>query len=145
MAKMAREAGFQQGTVIQPMGSRVSSQRSMAGAKKTVGPISVRREAYDPKEWSLSPGSGAGRQTGSGKVHGSRRAEPEGPEAALLRRLCEQGANKKIPGTWSWSRKGKRNWFAPHRTNCLKPEVQAASRKPSRVLLRVAGMDASSR
>ena len=101
MAKLAKEAGFQQATVIQTDGKPGVFATLDAGAKKTVGLYFMYDvKQFDPKEWTSPPLDAAlVDKPGLGKVVVGRGAvNQKGPESAFLAALhAIKGANKKMP------------------------------------------------
>src|SRR5438445_3741600 len=99
MAKLAKEAGFQQATVIKTDGKPGVFATLDAGAKKTVGLYFMYDvKQFDPAEWTSPPPEGrVADKAGAGKVMvGGGAANQKGPEAAFLQPLhAIAGAGKK--------------------------------------------------
>src|SRR6476619_3133583 len=98
MAKLAKDAGFQQATVIQTDGKPGVFATLDAGAKKTVGLYFMYDvKQFDPKEWTSPPlEARIVDKQGFGKVIVGRGAvNQKGPEAAFLAALhAINGAGK---------------------------------------------------
>jgi len=134
MAKLAKEAGFQQATVMNTDGKPGVFATLDAGAKKTVGLYFMYDvKQFDPKEWSSPPLEAAlVDKPGVGKVIMGRGAvNQKGPEAAFLAALhAIKGANKKMPVNLVMVAEGEEEIGSPHIGQiALKPEVQAALKK----------------
>ena len=101
MAKLARDAGFQQATVINTDGKPGVFATLEAGAPKTVGLYFMYDvKQFDPAEWSSPPTEARiVDKPPLGKVIIGRGAvNQKGPEAALLAALhAIRGAGKKMP------------------------------------------------
>src|SRR5467141_3352905 len=101
MAKLARDAGFQQATVIKTDGKPGVFATLDAGAPKTVGLYFMYDvKQFDPKEWSSPPTEAAiVDRPGLGKVMIGRGAvNQKGPEAAFLAALhAIRGAGRQMP------------------------------------------------
>lgn len=134
MAKLAKDAGFQQVTVIQTEGKPGVFATLDAGAKKTVGLYFMYDvKQFDPKEWSSPPLDAAlVDKPDLGKVIMGRGAvNQKGPEAAFLAALhAIKGASKKMPVNLVMVAEGEEEIGSPHIGQiALKPEVQAALKK----------------
>src|SRR5438309_6617551 len=134
MAKLAKEAGFQQATVIKTDGKPGVFATLDAGAKKTVGLYFMYDvKQFDPKEWTSPPLDAAlVDKPNLGKVIIGRGAvNQKGPEAAYLAALhAIKGANKKMPVNLVMVAEGEEEIGSPHIAQiALKPEVQAALSK----------------
>src|SRR5437868_14064234 len=134
MAKLAKDAGFQQATVIQTDGKPGVSATLDAGAKKTVGLYFMYDvKQFDPKEWTSPPLDAAlVDKPGLGKaVVGGGAVNQKGPEAAFLAALhAIKGANKKMPVNLVMVAEGEEEIGSPHIGQIVhKPEVQAALKK----------------
>ena len=134
MAKLAKEAGFQQATVIQTDGKPGVFATLDAGAKKTVGLYFMYDvKQFDPKEWTSPPLDAAlVDKPNLGKVIIGRGAvNQKGPEAAFLAALhAIKGANKKMPVNLVMVAEGEEEIGSPHIGQiALKPEVKAALEK----------------
>src|SRR5881397_3474835 len=131
MAKLAREAGFQQATVIQTDGKPGVFATLDAGATKTVGLYFMYDvKQFDPKEWTSPPLDAAiVDKPGIGKsVVGRGAVNQKGPEAAFLAALhAIKGANKKMPVNLVMVAEGEEEIGSPHIAQiALKPEVKTA-------------------
>jgi acetylornithine deacetylase/succinyl-diaminopimelate desuccinylase-like protein len=134
MAKLAKEAGFQQATVIQTEGKPGVFATLDAGAKKTVGLYFMYDvKQFDPKEWTSPPLDAAlVDKPNIGKVMIGRGAvNQKGPEAAFLAALhAIKGANKNLPVNLVMVAEGEEEIGSPHIGQiALKPEVKAALEK----------------
>jgi acetylornithine deacetylase/succinyl-diaminopimelate desuccinylase-like protein len=134
MAKLAKDAGFQQATVITTDGKPGVFATLDAGAKKTVGLYFMYDvKQFDPKEWTSPPLDAAlVDKPNLGKVIIGRGAvNQKGPEAAFLAALhAIKGANKKMPVNLVMVAEGEEEIGSPHIGQIvLKPEVQAALSK----------------
>src|SRR3954465_12603859 len=134
MAKLAKDAGFQQATVIKTDGKPGVFATLDAGAKKTVGLYFMYDvKQFDPKEWTSPPLDAAlVDKPNLGKVIIGRGAvNQKGPEAAFLAALhAIKGANKKMPVNLVMVAEGEEEIGSPHIAQiALKPEVQAALSK----------------
>ena len=132
MAKLARDAGFQNATVINTDGKPGVFATLDAGAPKTVGLYFMYDvKQFDPSEWSSPPTEASNRgQTATWKSDDrSRRGEPEGTGsgvpcgAASHSRRGKENAGK--PGVGGRRRRGDR--FAAH------PATRQATRSARRV------------
>src|SRR2546423_9385358 len=131
MAKLAKEAGFQQATVIQTDGKPGVFATLDAGAAKTVGLYFMYDvKQFDPKEWTSPPLDDAlVDKPNIGKaVVGRGAVNQKGPEAAFLAALhAIKGANKKMPVNLVMVAEGEEEIGSPHIGQIvLKPEVKAA-------------------
>jgi acetylornithine deacetylase/succinyl-diaminopimelate desuccinylase-like protein len=134
MAKLAKEAGFQQATVIKTDGKPGVFATLDAGAKKTVGLYFMYDvKQFDPKEWTSPPLEAAlVDKPGVGKaIVGRGAVNQKGPEAAFLAALhAIKGANKKLPVNLVMVAEGEEEIGSPHIAQiALKPEVKAALEK----------------
>jgi acetylornithine deacetylase/succinyl-diaminopimelate desuccinylase-like protein len=134
MAKLARDAGFQQATVINTDGKPGVFATLDAGAAKTVGLYFMYDvKQFDPAEWSSPPIEAAlVDRPGLGKVVMGRGAvNQKGPEAAFLAALhAIKGAGKKMPVNLVMVAEGEEEIGSPHIPQIVrKPEVQAALAK----------------
>lgn len=134
MAKLARDAGFQQVKVIPTDGKPGVFATLDAGAKKTVGLYFMYDvKQYDPGEWTLAPPL-EGRlvdKPGLGKVIVGRGAvNQKGPEAAFLAALhAIRNAGKKPPVNLVLVAEGEEEIGSPHIGQLAhRPEVEAALR-----------------
>src|SRR3954452_20385241 len=134
MAKLAKEAGFQQATVVQTEGKPGVFAMLDAGAPKTVGLYFMYDvKQFDPKEWTSPPLDAAlVDKPGLGKaIVGRGAVNQKGPEAAFLAALhAIKGAGKKMPVNLVMVAEGEEEIGSPHIAQLvLKPEVQAALAK----------------
>jgi acetylornithine deacetylase/succinyl-diaminopimelate desuccinylase-like protein len=146
MAKLAREAGFQQATVIATDGKPGVFATLDAGAKKTVGLYFMYDvKQYDPAEWTSPPlEARIVDKPGVGKVIVGRGAvNQKGPEAALLAALhAIRGANRKMPVNLVMIAEGEEEIGSPHIGQIVhRPEVEAALRKTVGVFMPSAAQD----
>jgi acetylornithine deacetylase/succinyl-diaminopimelate desuccinylase-like protein len=134
MAKLARDAGFQQATVITTDGKPGVFATLDAGAKKTVGLYFMYDvKQFDPAEWTSPPTEAAiVDKSPLGKAMIGRGAvNQKGPEAAFLAALhAIRGAGKKMPVNLVMVAEGEEEIGSPHIGQLVKrPEVQAAFAK----------------
>src|SRR5438477_6632942 len=134
MAKLAKDAGFQQATVIQTDGKPGVFATLDAGAAKTVGLYFMYDvKQFDPKEWTSPPLDAAlVDKPGLGKaVVGRGAVNQKGPESAFLAALhAIKGAGKKMPVNLVMVAEGEEEIGSPHIGQIVhKPEVQAALAK----------------
>jgi acetylornithine deacetylase/succinyl-diaminopimelate desuccinylase-like protein len=134
MAKLAREAGFQQATIITTDGKAGVFATLDAGAAKTVGLYFMYDvKQFDPAEWSSPPLDGKiVDKNGIGKVMVGRGAvNQKGPESAFLAALhAIRGAGKKMPVNLVLVAEGEEEIGSPHIGQLVhRPEVEAALRK----------------
>ncbi len=146
MAQLAREAGFQQASVIETDGKPGVFATLDAGAAKTVGLYFMYDvKQFDPAEWTSPPlearivdKPGIGRViVGRGSVN------QKGPEAAFLAALhAIRGAGKKLPVNLVLVAEGEEEIGSPHIGQLVhRPEVEAALRKTVGVFMPSAGQD----
>src|SRR5512143_3062524 len=118
MAKLARDAGFQQATVIDTDGKPGVFATLDAGAKKTVGLYFMYDvKQFDPAEWSSPPlEARVVEKPGFGKVIVGRGAvNQKGPESAFLAALhAIRGAGKKMPVNLVMVAEGEEEIGSPH-------------------------------
>src|SRR5438067_6935943 len=134
MAKLARDAGFQQATVINTDGKPGVFATLDAGAPKTIGLYFMYDvKQFDPAEWTSPPlEARLVDRSGLGKVLIGRGAvNQKGPEAAFLAALhAIRGAGKKIPVNLVMVAEGEEEIGSPHIGQLVhRPEVEAALRK----------------
>src|SRR5947207_4798215 len=112
MAKLAKDAGFQQATVIQTDGKPGVFATLDAGAKKTVGLYFMYDvKQFDPKEWTSPPLDAAlVDKPGIGKsVVGRGAVNQKGPESGFLAAWPGlKVGNKRLRGNWVLVGEGKR-------------------------------------
>ena len=148
MAKLARDAGFQQATVIKTDGKPGVFATLDAGAKKTVGLYFMYDvKQFDPAEWSSPPlEARIVDKQGFGKVIVGRGAvNQKGPEAAFLAALhAIHGAGKKMPVNLVLVAEGEEEIGSPHIGQLAhRPEVEAALKKTVGVFMPAASQDPS--
>ncbi|PYI92178.1 MAG: twin-arginine translocation pathway signal protein [Verrucomicrobia bacterium] len=134
MATLAKDAGFQQATVIQTEGKPGVFATLDAGAAKTVGLYFMYDvKQFDPKEWTSPPLDAALiDKPGLGKaVVGRGAVNQKGPESAFLAALhAIKGAGKKMPVNLVMVAEGEEEIGSPHIGQIVhKSEVQAALAK----------------
>src|SRR3954469_171495 len=140
MAKLAKDAGFQQATVIQTDGKPGVFATLDAGAKKTVGLYFMYDvKQFDPKEWSSPPlEARLVDKPGFGKVIVGRGAvNQKGPESAFLAALhAIKGARMKLPVNLVLVAEGEEEIGSPHFAQVVrKPEIAAALAKTMGVFM----------
>src|SRR5262245_37112687 len=132
MAKRARDAGFQQVSVIQTDGKPGGFGVLDAGAAKTVGLYFMYDvKQFDASEWKLGPPLDGKivEKAGLGKVMIGRGAvNQKGPQAAFLAALhAIRGAGRKLPVNLVLVAEGEEEIGSPHITQIAhRPEVAAA-------------------
>src|SRR5256712_3309992 len=131
MAKLARDAGFQQATVINTDGKPGVYATLDAGAKKTVGLYFMYDvKQFDPAEWTSPPlEARLVDKPDVGKVIVGRGAvNQKGPEAAFLAALhAIRGAGKKMPVNLVMVAEGEEEIGSPHIGQLVhRPEMWAA-------------------
>jgi acetylornithine deacetylase/succinyl-diaminopimelate desuccinylase-like protein len=134
MAKLARDAGFQQATVLNTDGKPGMFATLDAGAAKTVGLYFMYDvKQFDPTEWTSPPTDARlVDKPPLGKVIIGRGAvNQKGPEAAFLAALhAIRGAAKKMPVNLVMVAEGEEEIGSPHIPQLVRrPEVQAALAK----------------
>src|SRR5213592_2498334 len=134
MAKLARDAGFQQATVINTGGKPGVFATLDAGAPKTVGLYFMYDvKQFDPAEWTSPPTEARiVDKPQLGKVILGRGAvNQKGPEAAFLAALhAIRGAGKKMPVSLVMVAEGEEEIGSPHIPQLVRrPEVLAALKK----------------
>src|SRR5689334_21838832 len=133
MAKLAKDAGFQNAVVVQTDGKPGVFATLDAGAKKTVGLYFMYDvKQFDPAEWTSPPlEARIVDKAGVGKVIMGRGAvNQKGPEAAFLAALhAIRGAGKKLPVNLVLVAEGEEEIGSPHFPQIVhRPEVQKALR-----------------
>ena len=146
MAQLARDAGFQQATVIETDGKPGVFATLDAGAAKWVGLYFMYDvKQFDPAEWSSPPlESKFVDKPNVGRVIVGRGAvNQKGPEAAFLAALhAIRGAGKKMPVNLVLVAEGEEEIGSPHiRQLVHRPEVEAALKKTVGVFMPSAGQD----
>ncbi len=146
MAQLARDAGFQQATVLNTDGKPGVFATLDAGAAKTVGLYFMYDvKQFDPAEWSSPPlEARLVDKAALGKVMVGRGAvNQKGPEAAFLAALhAIRGAGRKVPVNLVLVAEGEEEIGSPHIGQLVhRPEVEAALRKCSGVFMPAASQD----
>ena len=146
MARLAREAGFQQVTVLTTDGKPGVFATFDAGAPKTVGLYFMYDvKQFDPAEWTSPPlEARLVDKPNLGKVIVGRGAvNQKGPESAFLAALhAIRGAGKKMPVNLVMVAEGEEEIGSPHIGQLVhRPEVEAALRKCSGVFMPAASQD----
>src|SRR5436309_7459559 len=146
MAKLARDAGFQQATVINTDGKPGVFATLDAGAPKTVGLYFMYDvKQFDPAEWTSPPTEARiVDKPPLGKVIVGRGAvNQKGPEAAFLAALhAIRGAGKKLPVNLVMVAEGEGEIGSPHIPQLVRrPEVLAALKKCGGVFMPSASQD----
>src|SRR6187399_1098989 len=134
MAKLAREAGFQQATVVTTDGKPGVFATLDAGAARTVGLYFMYDvKQFDPAEWTSPPLEGRlVDKPGLGKaIVGRGAVNQKGPEAAFLAALhAIRGAGRKMPVNLVLVAEGEEEIGSPHIGQLAhRPEVEAALKK----------------
>src|SRR5437762_7973999 len=134
MAKLARDAGFQQATVINTDGKPGVFATLDAGAPKTVGLYFMYDvKQFDPAEWTSPPTEARiVEKPPLGKAMIGRGAvNQKGPEAAFLAALhAIRGAGKKMPVNLVLVAEGEEEIGSPHIPQLVRrPEVLDAFKK----------------
>jgi len=131
MAQLARDAGFQQATVIETDGKPGVFATLDAGAAKTVGLYFMYDvKQFDPAEWTSPPlEARIVDKPGIGKaIVGRGAVNQKGPEAAFLAALhAIRGAGKKLPVNLVLVAEGEEEIGSPHIAQLVRrPEVAGA-------------------
>jgi acetylornithine deacetylase/succinyl-diaminopimelate desuccinylase-like protein len=134
MAKLARDAGFQQATVINTEGKPGVFAALDAGAAKTVGLYFMYDvKQFDPAEWSSSPTEArlVDKPPLGKAIIGRGAVNQKGPEAAFLAALhAIHGAGKKMPVNLVMVAEGEEEIGSPHiKQIAHRPEVADALKK----------------
>src|SRR6202022_2621350 len=134
MAKLAKDAGFQQASVIQTDGKPGVFATLDAGAAKTVGLYFMYDvKQFDPKEWTSPPLDAALiDKPGLGKaIVGRGAVNQKGPEAAFLAALhAIKGAGKKLPVNLAFVAEGEEEIGSPHFPQIVRrPDILAALKR----------------
>ena len=146
MAKLARQAGFQQVIVLETEGKPGVFATLEAGAAKTVGLYFMYDvKQYDPAEWTSPPlEARLVDKPGLGKaIVGRGAVNQKGPEAAFLAALhAIRGAGRKMPVNLVLVAEGEEEIGSPHIGQLVhRPEVEAALRKCEGVFMPSATQD----
>src|SRR5204863_78873 len=148
MAKLARNAGFQQATVLNTDGKPGVFATLDAGAKKTVGLYFMYDvKQFDPAEWTSPPlEARIVDKPGIGKaIVGRGAVNQKGPEAAFLAALhAIRGAGKTMPVNLVMVAEGEEEIGSPHIGQLVhRPDVAAdrEHRRPRRRLHRAGRQD----
>src|SRR5439155_13277900 len=134
MAKLARDAGFQQATVINTDGKPGVFATLDAGAPKTVGLYFMYDvKQFDPAEWTSPPTEArlVDKPPLGKAIIGRGAVNQKGPEAAFLAALhAIRGANKKMPVNLVMVAEGEEEIGSPHiKQLAHRPEVREALSK----------------
>jgi acetylornithine deacetylase/succinyl-diaminopimelate desuccinylase-like protein len=140
MAQLARDAGFQQATVVTTDGKPGVFATLDAGAPKTVGLYFMYDvKQFDPAEWTSPPTEARlVDKPGLGKaIVGRGAVNQKGPESAFLAALhAIHGAGKKLPVNLVMVAEGEEEIGSPHIGQIAhRPEVQAALAKTTGVFM----------
>src|SRR6202045_3654900 len=146
MAKLAKDAGFQQATVINTDGKPGVFATLDAGAAKTVGLYFMYDvNQFDPAEWTSPPlEARLVDKPGLGKVIVGRGAvNQKGPEATFLAALhAIRASGKKLPVNLIFVAEGEEEIGSPHFPQVVRrPEVLQALRKCVGVYMPFASQD----
>jgi len=146
MAQLARDAGFQQATVIETDGKPGVFATLDAGAAKTVGLYFMYDvKQFDPAEWTSPPlEARIVDKPGVGKaIVGRGAVNQKGPEVAFLAALhAIRGAGKKMPVNLVLVAEGEEEIGSPHIGQLVhRPEVEAALKKTVGVFMPSASQD----
>ena len=146
MARLAREAGFQQVEIIETDGKPGVFATLDAGAEKTVGLYFMYDvKQYDPAEWSSPPlESRLVDRPGLGKVLMGRGAvNQKGPQAAFLGALhAIRDSGQALPVNLVLVAEGEEEIGSPHIGQLVyRPEVEAALRDTVGVFMPYAAQD----
>src|SRR3989475_4804120 len=146
MAQLARDAGFQQATVMNTDGKPGVFATLDAGAAKTVGLYFMYDvKQFDPAEWTSPPlEARLVDKPGFGKVIVGRGAvNQKGPEAAFLAALhAIRGAKRKMPVNLVLVAEGEEEIGSPHIGQIVhRPEVDEALRRCVGVFMPSASQD----
>jgi acetylornithine deacetylase/succinyl-diaminopimelate desuccinylase-like protein len=134
MANLAREAGFQQATVVTTDGKPGVFATLNAGTAKTVGLYFMYDvKQFDPAEWTSPPTEArlVDKPSLGKAIIGRGAVNQKGPEAAFLAALhAIRGAGKKMPVNLVMVAEGEEEIGSPHIPQLVRrPEVQAAFSK----------------
>src|SRR5947208_12929296 len=146
MAKLARDAGFQQAAVVNTEGKPGVVAMLDAGAAKTVGLYFMYDvKQFDPAEWTSPPlEARIVDKPGIGKaIVGRGAVNQKGPEAAFLAALqAIRGAGKTMPVNLVMVAEGEEEIGSPHIGQLVhRPDVEAALRKTVGVFMPSATQD----
>src|SRR6266478_3808477 len=146
MAKLARDAGFQQATVINTDGKPGVFATLDAGAPKTAGLYFMYDvKQFDPAEWTSPPLEArlVDKPSIGKSVVGRGAVNQKGPEAAFLAALhAIRGAGRKMPVNLVMIAEGEEEIGSPHIGQLVhRTEVEAAFRKASGVFMPAASQD----
>src|SRR5947207_13131833 len=146
MAKLARDAGFQQATVINTDGKPGVFATLDAGAAKTVGLYFMYDvKQFDPAEWTSPPTEArlVDKPPLGKAIIGRGAVNQKGPEAAFLAALhAIRGANKKMPVNLVMVAEGEEEIGSPHIGQLVhRPEVETALRNCIGVFMPSASQD----
>jgi acetylornithine deacetylase/succinyl-diaminopimelate desuccinylase-like protein len=134
MAKLAKDAGFQQATVVSTDGKPGVFATLDAGAARTVGLYFMYDvKQFDPKEWTSSPTEArlVDKPELGKAIVGRGAVNQKGPESAFLAALqAINGVGKTMPVNLVLVAEGEEEIGSPHIGQIVhKPEIEAALRK----------------
>jgi acetylornithine deacetylase/succinyl-diaminopimelate desuccinylase-like protein len=146
MAKLARDAGFQQATVVNTDGKPGVFATLDAGAPKTVGLYFMYDvKQFDPAEWTSPPTEArlVDKPPLGKAIVGRGAVNQKGPEAAFLAALhAIRGAGKEMPVNLVMVAEGEEEIGSPHIGQIAhRPEVRAALSKCIGVFMPSAAQD----
>jgi acetylornithine deacetylase/succinyl-diaminopimelate desuccinylase-like protein len=146
MAQLARDAGFQNVTIVPTEGKPGVFATLDAGAKNTVGLYFMYDvKQFDPAEWTSPPlEARIVDKPGFGKVMMGRGAvNQKGPESAVLAALhAIRGAGRKLPVNLVLVAEGEEEIGSPHIGQIVhRPEVETALRRCVGVFMPSAAQD----
>lgn len=146
MANLAREAGFQQATVVNTDGKPGVFATLDAGAAKTVGLYFMYDvKQFDPAEWTSPPTEArlVDKPPLGKAIVGRGAVNQKGPEAAFIAALhAIRGAAKKLPVNLVMVAEGEEEIGSPHIGQIVhRPEVRAALSKCVGVFMPSAAQD----
>ena len=146
MAQLARDAGFQQATVVNTEGKPGVFATLDAGAAKTVGLYFMYDvKQFDPAEWTSPPTEArlVDKPPLGKAIIGRGAVNQKGPESAFLAALhAIRGAGKKMPVNLVMVAEGEEEIGSPHIGQIVhRPEVQTALSKTIGVFMPHATQD----
>jgi acetylornithine deacetylase/succinyl-diaminopimelate desuccinylase-like protein len=146
MARLARDAGFQQATVVNTEGKPGVFATLDAGAPRTVGLYFMYDvKQFDPAEWTSPPTEArlVDKPPLGKAIVGRGAVNQKGPEAAFLAALhAIRGAGKKMPVNLVMVAEGEEEIGSPHIGQIAhRPEVRAALSKCVGVFMPAAAQD----
>src|SRR5437870_7949288 len=146
MAQLARDAGFQQATVLNTDGKPGVFATLDAGAPKTVGLYFMYDvKQFDPSEWTSPPTEArlVDKPSLGKSIVGRGAVNQKGPEAAFLAALhAIRGAKRKLPVNLVLVAEGEEEIGSPHIGQIVhRPEVDEALRRCVGVFMPSASQD----